>query len=72
MGYSAKARNEFNRRKKGKDGSGGAVNKRDDGYEFVLPSETDDAMTFFVSLPKKQNEKPKGRAAPTEPVSDDD
>jgi len=42
--------------------------RRNGDSEIVFSSETDEALTLFVSFPKSKREILKGRAAPTEPA----
>jgi hypothetical protein len=44
-----------------------SITRRHDGYEIVLSSAFDDAITFFVTLPKARMSQAKSSAAPTEP-----
>lgn len=43
------------------------ISKKGDGYEIVISSNMDDALTFFVTFPKSKLSQPKGRPAATEP-----
>jgi hypothetical protein len=44
-----------------------SISKRDNGYEIVFSSAHDDALTFFVTLPKARMNQTETLAAPTEP-----